>query len=143
MSVCVVDVEGTKQWHVNDVLHREDGPAVEYADGAKIWYVNGRLHRLDGPAIEYADGTKVWYANDQLHRTDGPAVEYPDGRREWWIDGECIPPSVAKRLVTAEKENAELRKRLDYYLFHPTGEPGPEFLETFDSAKTILAQNKC
>ena len=45
-------------------LHREDGPAVEYADGDKFWYLNGLLHREDGPAREWADGHKVWWIND-------------------------------------------------------------------------------
>jgi len=25
-------------------------------DGDQYWYLNGKLHREDGPAIEYADG---------------------------------------------------------------------------------------
>ena len=25
-------------------FHREDGPAVEFADGTKIWYLNGRSY---------------------------------------------------------------------------------------------------
>jgi hypothetical protein len=47
------------------VLHRTDGPAVEYVDGYKAWYVDDKRHRSDGPAIEYADGTKFWYVNDR------------------------------------------------------------------------------
>ena len=67
--------------YYNDLnqYHREDGPAIEFADGSKSWYLNNQLHREDGPAIEYADGTKFWYLNDQLHREDGPAIEYADG----------------------------------------------------------------
>jgi hypothetical protein len=42
-------------------LHREDGPAIEYADGDKEWWINGECHREDGPAVECADGTKLWY----------------------------------------------------------------------------------
>jgi len=45
------------------VLHRRDGPAVEFTNGDKIWTANGKLHRLDGPAIEAADGNKAWYVN--------------------------------------------------------------------------------
>ena len=60
----------TRKWYLNDKLHREDGPAIEYADGTKYWYLNDKLHREDGPAMEYADGTKSWYLNgkeiDQL-----------------------------------------------------------------------------
>jgi hypothetical protein len=48
------------------IFHREDGPAIEYADGGKEWYLNGKCHREDGHAIEYADGSKSWYINDEL-----------------------------------------------------------------------------
>ena len=68
------------------ILHREDGPAVEYDNGERAWYVDGKLHRTDGPAIEYADGSKAWYVNDKLHRIDGPAVEYAKGDKAWWIN---------------------------------------------------------
>jgi hypothetical protein len=37
-----VDDYGNKLWHLNDKLHREDGPAVEYADGDKCWHLNGK-----------------------------------------------------------------------------------------------------
>ena len=42
---------------------------------------DGQLHREDGPAVEYADGTREWWLNDERHREDGPAVEYPNGTR--------------------------------------------------------------
>jgi len=32
-------------------------------DGSKCWYLNGDLHREDGPAVEYANGDKYWYLN--------------------------------------------------------------------------------
>ena len=75
-----VDEDGTRWYYNSDnQFHRDDGPAIEYADGSKHWYQNGQLHRTDGPAVEYADGTKFWYQNGILHRTDGPAVEYANG----------------------------------------------------------------
>ena len=46
--------------------HREDGPAIEWADGSKSWSLNGQRHREDGPAVEYANGTKYWYLNGQI-----------------------------------------------------------------------------
>ena len=58
-----VDEDKTKRWYLNGNLHREDGPAVEWADGTKYWYLNDKLHREDGPAVEYADGTKFCYLN--------------------------------------------------------------------------------
>jgi len=33
---------GNKLWYLNDKLHREDGPAIEYANGDKEWYLNGK-----------------------------------------------------------------------------------------------------
>ena len=33
---------GGKYWRLNDVLHREDGPALEYASGHKEWYLNDK-----------------------------------------------------------------------------------------------------
>jgi len=63
------------------VLHREDGPAGEFANGDKSWWVNGKCHREDGPAIEYARGNKSWYINDksltekQFNERMNPVVE--------------------------------------------------------------------
>jgi hypothetical protein len=77
---------GDKYWFINDKNHREDGPAMEYANGDKYWFMNGRLHREDGPAIEYANGDKCWFINGRLHREDGPAVEKENGDKRWYIN---------------------------------------------------------
>jgi hypothetical protein len=61
-----VSSKGTKEWRLNGLLHREDGPAIEWADGSKEWRLNGKSHRTDGPAIEWistAGVTKKWYLN--------------------------------------------------------------------------------
>ena len=34
--------DGTKYWHKEGNLHREDGPAIEYADGIKRWFIEGK-----------------------------------------------------------------------------------------------------
>jgi len=79
---------GHKEWCLNGIRHREDGPAIEYSDGTKEWYLNGEFHREDGPAIEYPDGQKEWCLNGNYHREDGPAIEYADGTKEWRLNGE-------------------------------------------------------
>ena len=62
---------GDKHWHLNGKCHREDGPAIEWADGSKHWHLNGELHREDGPAVEWADGSKYWYLNgNELTETE-------------------------------------------------------------------------
>tara|TARA_B110000503_G_C6938601_1_gene325889 strand:- start:132 stop:392 length:261 start_codon:yes stop_codon:yes gene_type:complete len=64
-SICEVNSCGDKEWRINGLLHREDGPAVEYANGDKWWYLNNLLHRTDGPAVELINGVKAWYYHDK------------------------------------------------------------------------------
>jgi hypothetical protein len=47
------------EWRLVHLLHRDDGPAIEYSDGEKVWYQHGLRHRIDGPALEHANGDKV------------------------------------------------------------------------------------
>ena len=100
---CKTDRCGTKEWWLNGDLHREDGPAIEYANGDKEWWhLNGKLHREDGPAIEYANGGKWWYLNGKRHREDGPAIEYTNGDKEWWLDNEEVNPETIVDLWLAK-----------------------------------------
>ena len=64
-KVTVEDNGATRWYNKNNELHREDGPADEWASGTKSWYLNGKLHREDGPAVECASGSKYWYLNDK------------------------------------------------------------------------------
>jgi len=41
-STCQISEYGTKRWTLNGQYHREDGPAVEYANGFKYWYYHGK-----------------------------------------------------------------------------------------------------
>jgi hypothetical protein len=66
-SICKVDTNGSKYWYLNRKLHREDGPACEWADGSKFWFLNGQRHRVDGPAYEWANGDKEWYLNNNRY----------------------------------------------------------------------------
>ena len=39
----IIDHYGNKSWWIKfNKLHREDGPAVEYADGDKAWCLHGK-----------------------------------------------------------------------------------------------------
>ena len=58
--------------------------------GTKSWYLNGKYHREDGPAIEFANGTKSWCLNGYLHREDGPAIEWASGNKYWYLNGKCL-----------------------------------------------------
>jgi hypothetical protein len=35
-----IDQYGNKRYWKNNLLHREDGPAIEYFDGEKHWFLN-------------------------------------------------------------------------------------------------------
>ena len=93
------------------ILHREDGPAVEWWDGSKEWYLNGKLHREDGPAVEWWDGYKAWYLNGERHREDGPAIEWNDGDKSWYLNGvyhteEQFKKKTSKEIVLTMDEIA-------------------------------------
>jgi hypothetical protein len=71
----------------NNEFHRDDGPAVVYANGDKFWYKHGVVHREGGPAIIRANGSQSWLYNGVLHREGGPAVIYPNGLYSWFTHG--------------------------------------------------------
>ena len=103
---------GSREWHLNGLLHREDGPAVEAINGSKFWYLNGKLHREDGPAVEHANSDRHWYFNGRLHREDGPAIELAGSVvREWWLGGEEL--SFQEFF---DRASPETRERLVFYL---------------------------
>lgn len=68
----------------------------------KYFNAAGQLHRDAGPAVEYANGTGLWFHNGVLHRADGPAIVYADGTCEWWING--LPQSKQSYLAEGGKE---------------------------------------
>jgi len=94
-----VDRFGNQHWYFDGKLHREGGPAAEYADGTKVWYLNDKRHRVDGPAVEWADGTKHWFLDGKWHRIDGPAAEYANGSKEWWLDDKYLTQAQWKQAV--------------------------------------------
>ena len=88
-----IDEYGSKIYYKDKEMtkvHREDGPAIEYANGYKSWYINGNRHREDGPAIEWSDGYKSWFINGKRHREDGPALEWANGGKSWYLDGKEV-----------------------------------------------------
>jgi hypothetical protein len=108
---------GTKHWYLNGKRHREDGPAIEWADGDKCWYLDGKLHREDGPAIKYANGSKSWYLDGKRHREDGPAVEWSDGIKSWYLNGTKYSEQVFNEKMNPtvkELSVSEISKLLGY-----------------------------
>lgn len=87
-----VDIEGNIFWYKDGLLHREDGPAIEYKGGSKGWWIEGRLHREDGPAIEYQNGAKQWFLND---------IEYTEVDFKYWLEKKHLNENL---LSTLEKK---------------------------------------
>jgi len=87
-----------------------------YNNGTRFWTLNGELHREDGPAIEWADGSKYWYLNDEFHREDGPAIEHGDGTKFWFLHGrEYTEQEFLKRTQPIKDMTvAELERALGY-----------------------------
>ena len=107
-----VNEDGTF-WRINGKYHREDGPAIEWANGSKLWYQNGKLHRIGAPAVVNSIGSKHWWREGVRHREDGPACEFANGLVEWCLNGKYLTETEfnermnpAKEMTVAELEAA-------------------------------------
>ena len=107
-------VTGTKEWWQDGLQHRTGGPAIEWFDGTTTWYQNGQVHRINGPAVEYANGIKIWFQNNKQHRIDGPAVVSPDGNNLWYLQGVRMTEAefLAATQPTVEMTVADIEKLL-------------------------------
>ena len=70
------------------------------------------LHREDGPAVEYADGSKMWYFNGNRHREDGPAIIHHSGHSEWWVEGN---PLTKVQWLNRNKEGSDYQVGGSHY----------------------------
>lgn len=83
---------GKTYYHVDGILHREDGPAKDIY-GNLEWWTKGKLNHTDGmgniigPARVDGEGNLKWYKNGMLHNIYGPAVVLQDGSFEWRYNG--------------------------------------------------------
>jgi hypothetical protein len=83
-----ISSDGTKRWYNGfGMLHRENGPAIDYPNSSAVWYINGKLHREDGPAVSQANGHTEYWLNGKLHRENGPAYISKDGSKQYWLNG--------------------------------------------------------
>ncbi len=73
----------------NGQMHRDDGPAVVYANGRQEWWCHGKLHREGGPAVMIPNHHVNWF-NNGLHYLDGnqPAIILKNyGLLVWFRNG--------------------------------------------------------
>ena len=89
-------------WYAIDGHHIRD-------DGEERWYKDGMLHRDNGPAIIWANGTEGWFQYDMHHREDGPAIVSTVNEHEYYIyDRLCSFKKWANHFKISEKEQAIL-----------------------------------
>ena len=109
MLIVTVLLNGTREWRLDRKLHREEGPAVIYADGSQFWYINDKCHREDGPAVIRANGGQEWFINGKYFREPSNCSPMPVIVRKTEIsyDGKTFIP-------IGEDE-------YEKYKYHPTG----------------------
>ena len=62
MSITTITtINGTTEYRVDNIYHRDDGPAIEFASGDRFWFQSGKLHREDGPAVTYFNRPARWF----------------------------------------------------------------------------------
>jgi len=77
----MLDIDGDIFYINNDnLLHREDGPSIEFKSGIKWWLKNGRLNRDDGPAILNKKYKEYWVNG---HRANEEEIK--NIKRNYWI----------------------------------------------------------
>ena len=67
----IVEYNGAKFWYRNGELHRESGPACEYADGDKYWYFNGIAYTESAYKAEIAKRSTTPPCNGKIVEIDG------------------------------------------------------------------------
>lgn len=87
---------------------KKNGMLVD-REGNQYWFKNYQLHRENAPAIIFANGKKYWYKNDLLHREDGPAMEFWHGVNKWYIDGK----ELTQEQINAIEEKNQLNENIN------------------------------
>lgn len=97
---------------------------LDTGNGDRIWKNEaGQLHREGGPAIEWANGIKEWWIHGKPHRADGPAVEVDDD--EYNYNKWCFRESYCDDY---EFTNILFKHRLKIQLLNQVLPPGAESL---------------
>ena len=70
-----------------------------YDEGHKLWHLEEKLHREDGPAVEWADGSKEWYLNDN-HYTEAECQAEMNKRNPSNCEGKVVEIDGKKYTLT-------------------------------------------
>jgi hypothetical protein len=67
-----------------------------------FYFKDQMLHREDGPAIEFNNGCQFWFINGKLHRDNGPAIVDNDELMQYWLNGE---PATEEEIINIKRNN--------------------------------------
>lgn len=112
ISNCDLSEEAIVLFNDNKAIHNDNGPACQTTT-SKYWRINGVLHREDGPAIQYSGGSELWYLNGKLHREDGPALTTPGGEDQWWANGVRHDPHMPDSPYTLHDHISDFSEELE------------------------------
>ena len=95
-----------KTWYDNGKIHRIGAPAIEVWWGTnnelvyQEYYVENIRHREDGPAIIHPSGTEIYYIDGKLYNKNGPAIiNKKDGKiigQQWFISNKDVTKSYKR-----------------------------------------------
>lgn len=113
----VIDAEGNKSWWKNGVLHREDGPAVEWENGHKSWWIDGV--KLDGSPKAAVKNRPI----KKIRRCVGSHGK-PCPYKKWLPKGkslcdDCKNIKVTKEAKIEKIEKIDMNKVKEYLKNHP------------------------
>jgi len=54
-----------------------------YSNGNKIWYLNNKLHREDDPSIEFKNGKKQWWLNGKQVKEEDVIIKVNLTKKEY------------------------------------------------------------
>lgn len=94
----------------DDMLHRENGPAMTSHNGTKTWYKNGKKHRVGAPASIWNNGNIEWFFEGMRHCETGPARIYPGRLEEYYLMDVQYPKEDFEHSVMKWKLNQKLQQ---------------------------------
>ena len=107
----------------------------QYGDRIE-WYLNDKLHREDGPAIEYANGDRWWCLNGQQYSEQEFLNKMSPAPTTEWVLVECVSQFRTRYMVEAPRGKSEWA--LDTVVMNDAEEFSQEHLgETIVSHRTV------
>ena len=113
---------------------------VKQYDNRTAWYLNGKLHREDGPAIEYANGEKSWYLYGLRYSEKEFRDRMPHASTTEWVLVECVSQFRTRYMVEVPMGKSEWA--LDTVVMNEAQEFSQEHLGETIVSHRIVSQSE-